>query len=87
MLSPRLFNIYGKYIMRSAMIDIQGRISKRGRKLNNLRFATLIARDEDEILQMLQHVETESRALGLEINIEKTKLMIMDRGNVLQPRS
>lgn len=33
---------------------------------------------------MLQRVTDESRPLGLEINLDKTKVMIIDRDNALQ---
>lgn len=86
-LSPRLFNAYGEYIMRRALDDYEGGISIGGKKLTNLRYAddtTLLAKDEDELRKMLKNVTTESKKVGLQINLTKTKLMVIpDRGNIL----
>lgn len=86
-LSPRLFNIYGEYIIRAALENYEGGVSINGKKINNLRYAddtTLVARDEDEMASLLERVTNESRALGLEINLDKTKLMVIDRSDTLQ---
>lgn len=86
-LSSRLFNTYSEYIMRWTLEAFQDGISIGGKKLNNLRFAddtTLLVKDESELTEVLLRITEESRALGLEINLDKTKLMIIDKGNVLQ---
>lgn len=38
-LSPRLFNAYGEYIMRRALENFDGGVSISGKKINNLRYA------------------------------------------------
>lgn len=89
-LSPQLFNIYGEHIMRRALDHWQGGIAVGGQRINNLRFAddtTLIAADERELAELLHRVEEESRKYGLLINRNKTKLMIVDRGNLLPTTS
>ena len=53
MLSPCLFNLYAKYIMRNAGLDkAQAGIKIAGRNINNLRYAddtTLTVESEEEI--------------------------------------
>ena len=48
------------------------------RNINNLRYAddtTLMAESEDEIKSLLMRVKEESEKAGLELNIQKTKIM------------
>ena len=51
--SPCLFNLYAKYIIRNAGLDeAQAEIKTAGRKINNLRYAddtTLMAESEEEL--------------------------------------
>ena len=53
MLSPCLFNLYAKYIMRKAGLEeAQAGIKIVGRNINNLRYAddtTLMAESEEEL--------------------------------------
>ena len=78
-LSPCLFNLYAKYIMRNAGLDeAQARIKIAGRNINNLRYAddtTLIAESEEEVKSLLMKVKEESEKVGLKLNIQKTKIM------------
>ena len=49
-----------------------------GRNINNLRYAddtTLIAESEEELKSLLMKVKEESEKLGLELNIQQTKIM------------
>lgn len=85
-LSPDLFNIYGEFLMRRALDGWNGGVTIGGKKLSNLRYAddtTLIARNTEEMAELLRRVEIESNRLGLEINRPKTKVMIVDRHNIL----
>ena len=85
-LSPKLFNIYGEYIMRKALENWHGGIAVGGRMINNLRFAddtTLVTSSVPELVELLERVETESVQLGLHINRSKTKVMLIDRPGVL----
>lgn len=89
-LSPRLFNEYGECIMRRALENFDGGVSINGKKINNLRYAddtTLVAKDENEMTEILERVASETQALGFEINMEKMKLMIIDRNNTMRMRN
>ena len=78
-LSPCLFNLYAEYIMRNAGLEeAQGGIKIAGRNINNLRCAddtTLMAKSEEELKSLLMKVKEESKKVGLELNIQKTKIM------------
>ena len=76
-LSPCLFNLYAKYIMRNTGLDeAQTRIKIAGRNINHLRYAddtTLMAESEEELKSLL--MKEESEKVGLKLNIQKTKIM------------
>ena len=79
-LSPCLFNFYGRYIMRNARLDeSQAGIKIAKRNINNLRYAddtTLMAESEEEFFKsLLMRVKEESEKAGLKFNIQKTKIM------------
>uniref|UniRef100_A0A4W2IDM5 Reverse transcriptase domain-containing protein n=1 Tax=Bos indicus x Bos taurus TaxID=30522 RepID=A0A4W2IDM5_BOBOX len=78
-LSPCLFNLYAKYIMRNAGLEeAQAGIKIAGRNISNLRYAddtTLMAGSEEELKSLLMKVKDESEKLGLKLNIQKTKIM------------
>ena len=72
-LSPCLLNLYAEYIMRNAQAGIK--IARRN--TNNLRYAgdtTLMAKSE-ELESLLMKVKEESEKVGLNLNIQKTKIM------------
>ena len=49
-----------------------------GRNINNLRYAddtTLMAESEEELKSLLMKVKEESKNVGLNLNIQKTKIM------------
>ena len=77
-LSPCLFNLYAKYIMRNTGLEeAQAGIKIAGRNVNNLRYAddtTLMAESEEELKSLLK-VKEESEKVGLKPNIQKTKIM------------
>ena len=79
MLSPCLFNLHAKYIMRNAGLDkTQAGIKIAGKNINNLKYAddtTLMAESEEELKSLLMKVKEESEKLGLKLNIQKTKIM------------
>ena len=79
MLSPCLFNLYAEYIMRNTGLEeAQAGIKIAGRNSNNLRYAddtTLMAQSEEELKSFLMKVKEESGKVGLNINIQKTKIM------------
>ena len=65
--------------MRNAGLEeAQAGIKIAGRNLNNLRYAddtTLMAESEEELKSLLMKVKEESEKIGLQLHIEKTKIM------------
>ena len=78
-LSPCLFNLYAEYIMRNAGLDeTQAGIKIARRNINNLRYAddtSLMAESEEELKSLLMKVKVESEKVGLQLNIQKMKIM------------
>ena len=78
-LLPCLFNSYVAYIMWNARLDeAQAVIKIAGRNINQLLYAgdtTLTAESEEELKNLLMKVKEESEKDGLELNIQKTKIM------------
>ena len=78
-MSPSLFNLYAQYIIRnSGLEEPQTGIKIAGRNFNNLRYtddSTLMAESEEELKSLLMKVKEESERTGLELNIQKTKIM------------
>ena len=78
-LSPCLFNLYAEYIMRNdGLEEAQAGIKIARRNINNLQYAddtTLMAENEDELKSLLMKVKEESKNVGLDLNIQKTKIM------------
>ena len=77
-LSPCLFNLYAEYVMQNAGLDEAqaGIIAKRN--INNLRYTddiTLMAESEKELKSLLMKFKEESKKVGLNLNIQKTKIM------------
>ena len=65
--------------MRNARLDeAQAGIKIAGRKTNNLRYADdtiLMAENKEELKSLLMKVKEESEKAGLNLNIQKTKIM------------
>ena len=78
-LSPSLFNLRAEYIMRNAGLEeTQAGIKIAGRNINKLRHAddtTLMAESEEELKSLLMKVKEESEKVGLNLNIQKMKIM------------
>ena len=78
-LSPCLFNLDAEYIMwNGGLGEAQAGIMIAGRNINNLIYAddtTLMAESEDELNRLLMKVKKESEKAGLNLNIQKTKIM------------
>ena len=78
-LSPCLFNLYAEYIMRNPGLDeAQAGIKIASRNINNLKYAddtTLMAESKEELKSLLVKLKEESEKTGLELNIQKTKIM------------
>ena len=78
-LSPCLFNLYVEHIKRNTGLEeAQAGIKIAGRNNNNLRYAgdtILTAESEEELKSLLMKVKEESEKVGLELNIQKTKII------------
>ena len=78
-LPPWLFNLYAEYIMRNTGLEeAQAGIKIPGRNISNLRYAddtTLMAEGKEELKSLLIKVKVESEKVGLQLNIQKTKIM------------
>ena len=65
--------------MRNTGLDeAQTEIKIAGRNINNLRYADdtiLMAESEEELKSLLRKVKEESEKVGLNLNIQKTKIM------------
>ena len=72
-LSPCLFNLYAKYIMRNAGLDeTQVGIKISRRNINNLRYAddSNLMAESEELKSLLMKVKEESEKVGLKLNIQ-----------------
>ena len=78
-MSPCLFNLQAEYIMRNAGLEeAQVGIKIARRNINNLRYAddtTLMAESKEESKSLLMKVKEESEKVGLNLNIQKTKII------------
>ena len=80
-LSPFLFNLYAEYIMRNAGLDeAQVGLMIARRNINNLRYAddTTLMAESEELKSLLMKVKEDSEKAGLNLNIQKTKIMASD---------
>ena len=82
-LSPCLFNLHAKYIMRDAGLDEAQAGNKIARRnINNLKYAddtTLMVESEEEIKSLLVKVKEKSEKVGLKPSIQKTEIMASSR--------
>ena len=70
-LSPCFFNLYAEDIIQNAGLDeSQAGIKIAGRNINNP-----VAESEEELKSLLMKVKEESEKVGLNLNIQKTKIM------------
>ena len=66
-------------MINAGLEETQAGIKIAGRNINNLRYAddaTLMAEIEEELKSLLMKVKEESEKVGLELNIQKTKIMV-----------
>jgi len=83
-LSPSLFNIYTEYIFRG--LESMPGVKVGGRLINNLRYAddtALMAESSEDLQNLVTAVKNESAKLGLNINIKKTKSMVISRSELV----
>ena len=77
-LSPCFFNWFAKYIIRNAGLDeTQAGIKIAGININNLWYAndTTLMAESEKLKTLLMKVKEESEKVGLQLNIQKTKIM------------
>ena len=77
-MSPCLFNLNAEYIKRNAGLEeAQAGIEIAGENVHNLRYAddTTLMAESEELKSLLMKVEEKSEAVGLKLNIQKTKIM------------
>ena len=63
---------------KAGLEEAQAEIKTAGRNISNLRYAddtTLMAESEEELKSLLMKVKEESEKVGLQLNIQKTKIM------------
>ena len=73
-----LFSSYAKYIISVGLDESQAGIKIAVRNINNLRYAddtTLMAESKEELKSLLMKVKEQSENAGLELNIQKMKIM------------
>ncbi|WP_419620178.1 reverse transcriptase domain-containing protein [Thiolapillus sp.] len=86
LLSPTLFNTFLERIMTDALEDHEGTVSIGGRTITNLRFVDDIeglAGKELEMAKLVEYLDKDSTAYGMEISDEKTKLMTNNTTGIL----
>ena len=75
---PYLFILYTEYIMRNAGLDeAQAGIKSAGRNINYLRYADdiILMAESEELKSLLMKVKEENEKIGLQLNIQKMKIM------------
>ena len=85
LLLPTLFNIFLQRIMTDALEDHESTVSIRGRTITNLRFVEDIdglAGEEEELAKLVECLDKVSTAYGMEISVEKTKLMTHNTSSI-----
>lgn len=83
-LSPMLFNLYVERAFTEALADSEKGIKVNGTFINNIRYAddtAILADNIDDLQCLLNDINLASEALGLKINIKKTKVMIVSRND------
>ena len=77
-LSPCLFDLYTAYIMRNARLEeAHAGIKIARRNINNFRYAddTTLMAESEEVKNLLMKAKEENEKFGLNLNIQKTKIM------------
>src|SRR3984885_7608136 len=81
-LSPYLFNLLLEAVMGLALETVDVGATINGQKINNLRFADdidLVAEEHGHLQELTDKVNESSKRMGLQINVEKTKTMIIGK--------
>ena len=77
-MSPCLFNLHAEYVVRNTGLEeAQGGIKNAGKNNNNLRYAddTTLMAESEELKSLLMKEKEESEKVGLELNVQKTKIV------------
>ena len=80
-LSPVLFNLYSECLTKEAL-DRLGDFNIEGQSIQTLKYAddlVLIAKEETVLQSMIDKLIETGRCYGMEINVEKTKVMRISR--------
>jgi hypothetical protein len=80
-LSPILFNLYSEYLTREALEGF-GDFKIGGQIINTVKYAddlVLLAKEEKVLQDMIDKVIEIGKCYGMEMNVEKTKLMRISR--------
>ena len=81
-LSPTLYNLYSEQIVRETFEDTSWGFRIGGSLIQTLRYAddtTLVAESEQDLIDMLNRLRTNSQAAGLNMNVKKTKVMATEQ--------
>ena len=79
-ISPLLFNLYSEFMIKEAMEDVEG-IGIGGFNITDLRYAddaVLVADKKKKMQKMLDRLSETCKEYGMEINVKKTKVMVMN---------
>ena len=82
MLSPTLFNIFLEQSMMDALNSLSSGMKIKGQVITNLHFADdidLICSNEEDIRRPTSILDITSRKYGMEINAEKSRIMIVGK--------
>ena len=77
-LSPCLFNLYAKYIMRNSGLEeaqAESRLPGEISITSDMQMTPPLAESEEKLKSLLMKVKEESEEVGLKLNIQKTKIM------------
>src|SRR3989442_14319734 len=79
-ISPILFNLYSEYMIKEAMENVEG-IKFNEINITDLRYAgdaVLVADKRKNMQKMIDRLNKTCKAYGMEINVKKTKVMIIN---------
>src|SRR6267154_845199 len=78
---PLLFNLYSEFMIKEAMLGVEG-VAFGGVNVADLRYAddaVLVPDGRKKMQKMMNRLSEACKAYGMEINIEKTKVMKMNK--------
>ena len=81
LISPLLFNLYSEVMIKEAMKGVEG-VTFGGLNVTDLRYAddaVLVADGRMKMQKMIDRLSETCKAYEMEINVKKTKVMIMNK--------